>query len=277
VAAWIRGSNVTSLEALLPQDPLVQSVVLPLLTAFLVAPFLAALRPSLAGVAIPFGFLLGYLAAVGQPPFPPVSSGQKLPYLVLLAVVGGAAFERPGLAPRVFMAAWAAASLGWLAWPRLSGDAQAFAVAGVAVGVGIMLELSRRSLQDVCVALLAAALGLSAVAFMGASASIAQAAGGLAAATGGMLLWSWPRERWPLGTAALAGAAGALLLLLQQSLLYTRADPFALLALAAVAFVPLVAGPSLQSRGRYLRAVMLAGWCLVPVAAALLVAWLRWR
>ena len=107
------------------------------------------------------------------------------------------------------------------------------------------------------------------------AASSAQLAGGLAAATGGFVLWNWPKARFPFNTAALAAAlslTGGLAV--QLALFVPKLETYALLPLVVIPFlVPLgarlVKGTGLISQG--VRPVVVGLLCALPAAAAVLI------
>ena len=155
------------------QNPAVQSAIIPLVLALISAPAWAALRHDWTGFAVGVGFIAAYVAAVGVPAFPPVSSTQKIPYLiaaggVLLALLPAALPWR--VSGTVL---WAIASCAYIAWPRLGGDGTLEAIVATALGSALIAICLWREQQDVLVMLLIASLGLIPVAFNGASASIA--------------------------------------------------------------------------------------------------------
>lgn len=253
-------------------NPAVQSALLPLLVAVLAAPAFAAVQTRWAALAIPLGFLAGYVAAVGVPPFPPVSSTQKIPYLVAAAPLLLLTFDRGGWWRRGAVLVWTVVALGWLSWPRLDADPTSV-VAGMVACLALFFLLEKRPNQDTAVCFLIAGLAFAAVAFLGSSASIAQGAGSLSAAAGGLLLWCWPRDRWPtLAAGALLGVVACFALLAQQALLYTRASDAALALLVMIPLVPLLP-LSFPARDRPKRAFALLAACLPLAAGAIAFAW----
>lgn len=148
------------------------------------------------------GFLLGYLVILGLPGFPPPSSTQKLPYLVvlvaILAVVVALVRGRLIVAS-AGLAVLAIGGLLWLSGRRLGGgDILSVALALGPLWLGWLVILFRLARlrnqgQAPAVMVLVAALGLAGIGIFGASASVGQMALALAAAVGGYLLWNWPR------------------------------------------------------------------------------------
>jgi len=234
----------------------------------------------LASASIGIGFLVAYVVISGVPRFPPVASSQKLAYVaaggLLLGVV--LAFVRlPRPAHWAAVIAGVAASVSWLAAPRLGSPDAAFlvtmatVVGGCAVAT-LRLAAARERDVDAPVMLLVACLALAPVAFFGAAASVAQLAGALAAATGGYLLWNWPVVRFPFGAIGTYGAGAALTAMVSVLALYTTRTSLLALALVLPVFfadsvarrVPLPGGTT----ERFLRPMVVAGIALVPLAAA---------
>jgi len=255
-------------------NPAVQSALLPLLVAVLAAPAFAAVQSRWAALAIPLGFLAGYVAAVGVPPLPPVSSTQKIPYLVVAAPLLVLLLDRGVWWRRASVVLWTVLALGWLSWPRLDADPLSVA-AGMVACLALFWLLEKRPNQDTAVCFLVAGLVFAGVAFLGSSASIAQGAGSLSAAAGGLLLWCWPRDRWPsLAAGALLGVVACFALLAQQALLYTRASSAALALLAMIPLVPLLP-LSFPAKDRPRRAFALLVTSLPLAAGALAFAWYK--
>jgi len=271
-------------------NPLVQSAALPLVVALVVTGVLRLLAgpgrgPLLAGAAVAIGFLAAYLSIVGLPPWPPRASDQKLAYAVSAGVVLGLVLDSvrvPRLVHWLAVVAGAAAVLAWIGWPRLrAGELEmTLRVAALWLGGAVaLLRLHRQRLQGAQAGamLLVVSAGAAPVAFYGASLSLAQFAGALAAAAGGFLLWSWPLSHYRFGSAGVLGAGSALLTVLGIMGLYTQASPAALALLLPAFFadalsarVPLPAG----TLGSLLRPIVLALFCAVPVAAAIAVAYI---
>jgi hypothetical protein len=279
-------------------DPPIQSIVIPLsiagvLSGMLGFGFRKYYGPELASAAIPAGFLASCWATVGWPAFPPVSSNQKIVYVALFGtligiMIGALRFDRR---LRWFgVAIWPAVIAGWLGLrglsPETSGgfgwtifspaptDIITLAVlwfAGVAVLAG--LRHMQEGSSAPCIALLIAAVGTSMIALLGSSASLAQLSGGLAAATGGFLLWNWPKNRFQFGWAGLFGGAGALFALISAMVLFTNASKLALILISPVFFADRLAVRLPFASRPALAPFVQAAVCLVPVAIAVLVAY----
>ena len=88
-------------------NPLIQSAALPLLSALLLAPVLRRFAgPRAASGAVVLALCAGYVAIQGWPPWLPRTSTQKLPGLVLAALLVGWALDSSGLS-RCLSAAFA--------------------------------------------------------------------------------------------------------------------------------------------------------------------------
>lgn len=231
------------------------------------------------------GFLLAYLAILGIPAFPPVASVQKLAALVLAGLVAGLVLD--GLRDPVVLrwppiVAGPAVALYWLALPRLAQlEATTVLILALLCAASLIVLVRLEGVRKqpglaAPVMLGFGALGVALIAFLAHSASIAQLAFALAAAIAGFGLWNWPRPRYRFGMAALLGGAGALLGLVAVLVLYSRASPIALALLLPIFFADIPArrirlGSGLLASA--LEPVLLAGLSLVPLIAALGVAY----
>lgn len=222
-------------------DPFVQSSVLPLLAGLLAVGVLHAAARRLAAAGIGIAFLIIHALVVGVPDLPPPSSTGKLFWASAAGVILGAAADATGLRGRAgsaLVALWLAASLAWIALPVLdSPTAGLTLLVLIAAGVWIAVTSAADNGEDgptaPAAAVLALGLAVGGTALIGSSASVAQMALALAAATGGFLLWNWPVERHAWGVSGQA-AAGLAVLLAGVLALFTQAQaPVLLLALPA--------------------------------------------
>ena len=267
------------MQELLPSlsDPVVQTL-LPLAAAFLAALFLRILAgPRRVPLAIAVGFLVGYIAIVGLPPFPPRSAGQKIVYIAagaaLLGLVVDGLTSSPAARRIAAAVAWTAAA-AWIAQVRLVAGLAPGLLLPVAVwaaGLAALWSVDRGQGAGIRApaALLAAAIGIGGLAIVAASASVGQLGLALAAAIGGYLLWNWPVTRDGFGaTGLLAGGVVALSLILQLAL-FTRA-PWPALAVLGLCFAAagLPAGGGSGGLRRAAGAVLHLGLALVPAFAA---------
>lgn len=267
-------------------DPIFQSVVAPLVVAAILTGVLGfglgkTIGPRIAAAAIPAGFLVSYWATVGWPAFPPVASNQKIVYLILFGAVIGVIFDLVQRADKMRWlgpVVWSGAIAGWMGWRMISAPSTpglatigAFWIAGAFV---LYASRGTRGGGSVpAVMLLIAAIGVSLIALIGSSASFAQLSGGLAAATGGFMLWNWPKSRFSFEWAGAFGGMGALLSLIAALVLFTDASKLALILVLPVFFADRVAARLPLASRPMLAPFVLAAVCLVPVAIAVLVAY----
>ncbi len=220
-------------------------------SAILTGGFANLIGPRAAGWAIAIAFLIAPLSILGWPPLPPRSSLQKIVYISIIGLVLGIAFDllRERAPVRCVATAWSAIIVVWLGWPQVIGvhvlDLLRLAVvwlAGIFVFSRLLTERANGIVAPTLV--LVGGLGLSAVAFIGLAASLSQLAAAVAAATGGFLLWNWPKQRHVFAIAAVFGAATPLVAVAATTALFTRTNPLALTILLAV-FIAGCARPKL--------------------------------
>ncbi len=225
---------------------ILRGVALPLVVSLVLTGVIHFALPGrrglrMAGAAMGLAFLLSYGLIFGWSPFPPVSSAQRLPYLVLCGLLLGAWLDYIGAGRGLMRLAaliWPALIIGWLSWRQLSsGGLDVIITAALLWLAGAFILI----LQDVAgqsgageggakphTALLIGTIGASGIAFLGSAATAAQAFGVLAAATGGFLLWNWPRARHPFGAAAVLGGTGTFVALAASLVLFSEASRAAL-------------------------------------------------
>jgi len=156
--------------------------------------------PQVAGASVALTFIIAYLLIIGVPPLPPVSSSQKLAYVVAAGLVIGFVFDYWRF-PAFFR--WAVFGLGmavtiyWLGANKLHRADTWLLLGIVALFAGTILaewriEAGRHRGLDPLVKLLVASLATAAIAQFGDSTSLAQLSGALGAALGGFMLWNWP-------------------------------------------------------------------------------------
>jgi hypothetical protein len=240
--------------------------------------------PGLAGLAIGLAFLAAYVNVLDWPPWPPRSASQKVGYLVLISLVAGGLLDwfdnrlpefinRPGpiLLPAIIF--------GWIGWRQITSfDVEGLmALAALWLAgrfVFVRLQAASES-GNACVAavpVLAASVGISVIAFIGAAASQAQLAGLLAAAVGGFLVWNWPTPRFAFNHAAVFASATALMAISATIVLFTYADRLAMALILAVFLVPAVLADRLRARTPALQSMAVGGLTLIPVALAVVLA-----
>ncbi|WP_448187810.1 hypothetical protein [Azospirillum sp. sgz301742] len=269
-------------------DPFLQSSVLPLLAALAAVGLLrlagggvAGRRLAAGGIALAF---LGVFAlVVGIPAFPPPSSMGRLFWCAVTGVAIGLAGDATGVKgakASTLTGVWLLGSLLWMILPALTGAAEALiAVPLLAAGAWVAfgrLPAGKDGPATSGAVLLALALAVGGTALVGSSASLAQAALALAAATGGFLLWNWPIERHVWGVSGRVGF-GILVLLTAALAFFTQARAEVLL-LAVPAFF----ADRLRSRlptpdttfGQALRTAAVTVFAVIPAVAAVGAAYL---
>ncbi len=263
-------------------NPLFQSAILPLAAGLLLVGVLRLLGgpmrgPTWAVVGAAAALAIAYFVIFGLPPFPPRASSQKMPYLigagVLLAAAAGLLRPAGGRAA-IPVLVWIGLGVAWLAESKLkSGNVlPALLVLAAALAAGAGFARNAEAATESAALVLVASFGLAGIAFLSRSASIAQGAGALAAATGAYLLWNWPRPRFAFGVAGVIGLAVPAILIAAQLGLYTRAEPvsLALMVLTPFAALPLSRLKLEPERLRPALRPLLAGTLgAIPVAAAL--------
>ncbi|GAA4329799.1 hypothetical protein GCM10023165_02880 [Variovorax defluvii] len=233
--------------------PLIQSLALPLLVAFMVTGMLrGALGPvqgrrwAAAGAA---------LAIVGTAVWqlgwqmPPGTLTERLPWIYAAAALLGLVLEALHAGRRT---EWLAAGILWAlvlavlptrALPLLLG----IWLLGLAVLRAVLREYAARA--DAAAVLVLSSLGLAAAAMMAGSALLFELALALAAAVGGCALWLWPIVRIAFGASGAIVAALAWLSLMQATAVLTEARPLTLLLLAGA----FTAGPLVRWMRRRLQ------------------------
>ena len=272
-------------------SPPVQSGLIPLVAALVLVGLIRLIGgtgrgAALAGLGLALGVLASYWATLRVPGFPPVGATNKLFYILAVATIAGFAADllaKEGMIGRAvlvlagpFAALWIGADNA-LKTPWPSGVAVLLVVL-VTAAAGWKLQACARRSSEVGTSFLVLAFALAGCAFLTNTASSAQLAGGLAAATGGFLLWNWPKARFPFNHAALATAlalTGGITA--QLALFVPKLETYALIPLAAIPFlVPLgtrmVKGNGLVAQG--LRPVAVGLLCAVPAFVAVLLVYL---
>ena len=218
------------------------AALLPLLTAGILTGGIGGLiNARAAGSAIALAFIVAHLSILGWPLLPPGSSLQKIVYIAAIGLLLGVALDflidRVAIRPLALI--WPGLIVAWLGWQRLLGFEALDLARLILVWLAGALIFDRLlALRDADIVaptmVLVAGLGASAIAFIGAAASLSQLAAAVAAATGGFLLWNWPKRRYPFSTSALFGAASALFGVGATMVLFTRASPLALAILLGI-------------------------------------------
>lgn len=208
-------------------------------------------RSSMAVCFAAIALLVAYWLAFSWPPFPPRAATQKVGYLIgLSAVLSLALAARPRLyrlaSTAVFLVV--IAGLVWIAQSKIA-QGQILNVA-VVVLIGVVaafgLSVRRGEPVDNGVAVLVGAIVIAGIAFAAPSASLALIGGAIAAATGGFLVWTWPKRRLDFAEPGLLAVAVPLILLAGQASLYSGANNIAILVAAAIAFAPSIRAATLR-------------------------------
>lgn len=235
--------------------------------------------PLIAAAGIGIGFLVGYVLILGAPVRWPQSSGEKLFAIATAGIALGLALDLSRDAPpvtRLIAALSPAAALTWLGWPRIAGvdwvDIATLAAVAVAGGcILIRLFASGPPATDSGVKLMIACVALSLVSIFGASASLGQLAGALAAATAGFLVWNWPIARFPVAASAVLGGGLTFVALAGIVAVFTNAPKPALAMLLPIFFADLALARLPRRHGglnQAIRPILLAAVALIPALAA---------
>lgn len=194
-----------------------------------------------AGCAIALAFVIAHLSILGWPPLPPRASLQKIIYIALIGLLLGVVldFLIDRMPVRPVALVWPGVILAWLGWQQLLGiellDLARLVLLWFAGAFIFDRLLAFRAIEIIAPTMvLVAGIGMSAVAFIGAAASLSQLAAAVAAATAGFLLWNWPKQRYPFSMTALFGAASALFGVGAAIVLFTRASSLALAILLGI-------------------------------------------
>lgn len=200
-----------------------------------------AISVRAAGASIGLAFIIAYVSILGWPPLPPRSSLHKIVYLALIGLVLSVVldFFIDRIQIKAVTLIWPAIIICWLGWQRVLGlevlDLARLVLLWLA---GAFIFDRLLTLREAHIAaptmVLVAGIGMSAIALIGAAASLSQLAAAVAAATGGFLLWNWPKQRYPFSMVALFGAASALFSIAVTIVLFTRASTLALAILLGI-------------------------------------------
>ena len=230
------------------QNPFIITVLAPLAFSLLLwVVALLCLRGEMAravaGSAAGVSFLIVAVLVLGWPLFPPVTATHKSMVLAMLAVGLGFALHASHATATIvrvmFLLLWAA-GLAWLAQRVLFGERWWQVALTCVAGIAVLLQVERRAGDGLLGVgqILLCAVGLSMIALLSSSASIAQSAGALAAACGGVMLVNWPRVRLPISASTLFPIALILGLLAAQTVLFTQARIVPIVMLMLVFAVP---------------------------------------
>ena len=262
-----------------------RGIALPIIVAFVGTGFMRyclgqAWGNRATSSAVFIAFLVGYTLIFTWPGFPPISSMQKLAFIVLFGGVIGFVLDIFGN-PKVFRSAVLVITpvliTGWLGWRQLNSfeptDLVTLAVMA-AIGIIIFYNLASTNGEHSSPTIMAlvAAVGASGVALLGASGSIAQQFGIMAAALGGFLLWNWPVSRYAFGLAAVLGAGGGIVALAVSMALFTDSNRIAVAVLMLAFLARPVAEKLPLAKSKGIGPIVLGLTSAVPAAIAVAIA-----
>ena len=274
-------------------NPGVQSSLIPLLSSLAIMGLIRRLPTGahqFLGLGVLAGFLVASYVTFGLPVAVPVASGQKIVYIAIIS--GGL-----GLVAQIFLRSGRflvltsffgiILSFLWIGWKKILAPVSIdhFGALLILAGCGLaaykVLSVRHRNADDsnnnddlVVLAVVSIAIALNA--FMGASASIAQNSGALAASLGAIILHNWIGINVQLGPVTRFVPLIILPALLAQIHYFTKTNmwPLALLLLAfftgnlAHRFVPL----SIQ-KSRFMRPIIIGSISTIPAIASAVMSW----
>ena len=274
-------------------NPGVQSSLIPLLSSLAIMGLIRRLPTGahqFLGLSVLAGFLVASYVTFGLPVAVPVASGQKIVYIAIIS--GGL-----GLFAQIFLRSGRflvltsffgiILSFLWIGWKKILAPVSVdhFGALLILACCGLaaykVLSVRHRNADDtnnnddlVVLAVVSIAIALNA--FMGASASIAQNSGALAASLGAIILHNWIGINVQLGPVTRFVPLIILPALLAQIHYFTKANmwPLALLLLAfftgnlAHRFVPL----SIQ-KSRFMRPIIIGSISTIPAIASAVMSW----
>jgi hypothetical protein len=289
ILPFSRSKNMSDLL----MNPGVQSSLIPLLSSLAIMGLIRRLPTGahqFLGLSVLAGFLVASYVTFGLPVAVPVASGQKIVYIAIIS--GGL-----GLVAQIFLRSGRflvltsffgiILSFLWIGWKKILAPVSIdhFGALLILAGCGLaaykVLSVRHRNADDtndnddlVVLAVVSIAIALNA--FMGASASIAQNSGALAASLGAIILHNWIGINVQLGPVTRFVPLIILPALLAQIHYFTKANmwPLALLLLAfftgnlAHRFVPL----SIQ-KSRFMRPIIIGSISTIPAIASAVMSW----
>jgi hypothetical protein len=289
ILPFSRSKNMSDLL----MNPGVQSSLIPLLSSLAIMGLIRRLPTGahqFLGLSVLAGFLVASYVTFGLPVAVPVASGQKIVYIAIIS--GGL-----GLFAQIFLRSGRflvltsffgiILSFLWIGWKKILapvsidhfGALLILACCGLAAYK--VLSVRHRNADytnnnDDLVILAVVSIAIALNAFMGASASIAQNSGALAASLGAIILHNWIGINVQLGPVTRFVPLIILPALLAQIHYFTKANmwPLALLLLAfftgnlAHRFVPL----SIQ-KSRFMRPIIIGSISTIPAIASAVMSW----
>ena len=274
-------------------NPGVQSSLIPLLTALAVMGLIHRLPTGahqFLGLSVLAGFLIASYVTFGLPVLVPVASGQKIVYIAIIS--GGL-----GLVAQIFLRSGCflvltsffgiILSFSWIGWKKIFAPVSMehlgalLILAGCGLAAYKVLSIRHRNADntnknDDLVILAVVSIAIALNAFMGASASIAQNSGALAASLGAIIICNWVGLNVPPGPVTRFIPLIILPALLAQIHYFTKANmwPLALLLLAfftgnlAHRFVP----PYIQ-KSKFMRPIVIGAINTIPAIASVVMSW----
>ena len=281
-------------------NPATQSTVVPFVVALIVTGLVRLIGGEQRGrqfvmVAVGIGFLVAFVLVEGAPAIAATTAKQKVFFIVVVGLVAGllldARASRRVLAERLAIVLFPLLVLLWMAQRLLSFGIELDVVLPLVVlWLGSMIVFWRLSVTGETggalvpgVQLLVASVGLSVVALLGASASLAQLTAGLAASVGAVLLVAFltlvfAGNRFGFGAVGAFGGGGALLAICYVLVMFTEGVSFWALAVLALVFltdlVPVKARFGGTVVRRAMQPVMLTVIAAIPAGLAVLIAFL---
>ena len=255
--------------------PIGQSLILPfsvsILCALLIQFFLNDERGTRwAVLAIAAGTLVGYVAILGLPPFPPRVSSQKFFYIVAFAIIVGITLKPSrNISTRTLFFLTALGVVTWFAGPTLTWRyPEAFVPPILLIGVWLMTlqqfdRFADRGLLGLLV-LIFGATGIAITAGLGNSASIAQLALAIVSAATGFCFLVWRNHQFRFDRLAIFTGVVPLLALISQLVLFGGGSIFAMLPLLGLLFVDQAIAYTVPSWKDSTLAIGMT--CLLPLA-----------
>ena len=264
-----------------------KGVLLPLLLSFVLTGVVRICLgrpngPLLAAIGIAAAVGISYAVLFGWPVFPPRSAAQKVAYLSVFGLILGLMLDLRGdgkAAAWLASIVWPAVIVGWLGWRQLNAPTTETIISlGIVWIAGIfvcaMLFRDRGPRPNSAILLLVSAVGAALITLFGASGSVGQMYGILAAATGGFLLWNWPVPRFPFAGLGTIGGGGILIALATQTVLFTNASKIAMGILLLVFISPLVLSRWQMAGRPVVGPIVLGVTAAIPALVAAIIAFI---
>ncbi len=272
-------------------NPGVQSSLIPLFGALAGLFIIRRLPQSIqrvAGLSVLVGFLAASYFTFGLPPFPPIASGQKITYIAIFAgilAVGANAKNLHGRPLLILSGIGLLVSIAWIGWKKLAVPISMDHMGALLIFLGSWLaaflvmapvRTGKEDDSDDLVILLVISIAIAINALMGASASIAQNAGSLAASLGAVVLYNMFGRKLGIDTVSRLVPVILLAALLGQIYFFTSLNilPVALLPLSFLA-KPIANKTALASldKSKLFRPFIIGAISVVPAIASVAITW----